>query len=102
MTAPSMHAAQALSHITDIAARWAENAEEALPRRLEAADTDEACAALAEESGEFETTDVIEIRDVWRAIDTAHAITSQRGCEGFDPAVTDGKLTTLIDVVVFG
>jgi hypothetical protein len=30
------------------------------------------------------------------------AILKQKGCEGFDGAVSDGKLTTLIDVVVFG
>lgn len=29
-------------------------------------------------------------------------ILEQRGCEDFDPAVTDGRLTTLMDVVIYG
>jgi hypothetical protein len=41
----------------------------------------------------------------WRArcaIDTVTALIAQRGCERFDPAVQDGRLTTLCDVIVFG
>lgn len=29
-------------------------------------------------------------------------ILDQRGCEEFDPAVTDGELTHLMDIVMFG
>ncbi len=39
------------------------------------------------------------IRD---SLETLQAIRAQRGCEHFDSAVTDGRLTTLIDVIVFG
>jgi hypothetical protein len=42
------------------------------------------------------------VRDLWRAIKVLHAVHEQKGCEHFDPAVTDGKLTTLMDVIVFG
>ena len=30
------------------------------------------------------------------------SILDQKGCEHFDPAVTDGKLTTLIEIIVWG
>jgi hypothetical protein len=33
---------------------------------------------------------------------TLRMIYEQRGCEHFDPAVKDGRLTTLMDVVIFG
>ena len=34
---------------------------------------------------------------------TVQAIMMQRGCEDFDPAVrSDGKLTHLMDVIIFG
>jgi hypothetical protein len=39
------------------------------------------------------------LRQAHRVLDM---IAAQRGCEHFDPAVTDGKLTHLIDVIVFG
>lgn len=40
---------------------------------------------------------------LWRlALDVIEAIRDQRGCEHFDPAVRDGRLTTLIDVIMFG
>jgi hypothetical protein len=35
-------------------------------------------------------------------IGTLQAILMQRGCESFDPVVKDGKLTTLMDVAIFG
>ena len=41
----------------------------------------------------------------WRcrcAIDTIKALVAQKGCETFDPAVTDGRLTTLCDLAIFG
>lgn len=31
-----------------------------------------------------------------------HMILLQRGCEDLDPAVRDGRLTTFMDVVIFG
>jgi hypothetical protein len=34
--------------------------------------------------------------------DAISAMLDQRGCEGFDPAVTDGRLTTLMDVIIHG
>lgn len=36
------------------------------------------------------------------AIATIEMIRAQRGCEHFDSAVDDGRLTSLIDIVVFG
>jgi hypothetical protein len=36
------------------------------------------------------------------AIKTLEMIRDQRGCEHFDPANTSGKLTDLIDLIVFG
>jgi len=36
------------------------------------------------------------------AIKVLTAIGSQGGCEHFDKACTDGKLTSLIDIIVFG
>ena len=45
---------------------------------------------------------VVELRNLRLAIDTLQMIAKQRGCEHFDPAVSDGKLTTLIGSVVFG
>lgn len=36
------------------------------------------------------------------AMKVLRAILDQRGCEHFDPAVDDGRLTSLMDVVIFG
>jgi hypothetical protein len=41
----------------------------------------------------------------WRAkqaLEVIEALIAQRGCEHFDSAVKDGRLTTLCDVIVFG
>lgn len=35
------------------------------------------------------------------AIDVIGQILAQRGCEHFDPACDDGKLTTLIDIILY-
>ncbi len=37
-----------------------------------------------------------------RTADFLQMIDDQPGCEGFDPAVTDGQLTTLMDIIMFG
>lgn len=37
-----------------------------------------------------------------KAIEVLRMICAQRGCEHFDPAVEDGQLTDLIDLIVFG
>ena len=36
------------------------------------------------------------------ALTVVEAILAQRGCEHHDPAVQDGRLTTLVDVIVWG
>lgn len=101
--AHGMRAAEAPEIVADLAARYGENREEDVaPRRIVAEDSDETCAALAAETGWAEPSDVIEIRDLWRALAVIANIRNQRGCEVHDPAVTDGKLTTLIDIVVNG
>jgi hypothetical protein len=41
----------------------------------------------------------------WRArnaLEVIKALLEQKGCEHFDSAVRDGKLTTLCDLIVFG
>jgi hypothetical protein len=58
---------QALATVIDIAARWAENAEEGFVRRIQESDDDDICRAIAEKSGAL-AEEVIEVRDLWRAI----------------------------------
>ena len=91
---------QAIQTLIEIAARWGENREEGFDRRVDANDTDADCVAIA---GEFDQTeDVIEVRDLWRAVEVAQSILSQRGCEHLDPAVTDGRLMTFMDIAIYG
>jgi len=40
--------------------------------------------------------------DLAAVVATLEAILAQRGCEHFDPAVSDGRLTRLMDIVIFG
>jgi hypothetical protein len=40
--------------------------------------------------------------DVNAVIERLEAVLNQRGCEHFDPAVTDGLLTHLCDIVIDG
>jgi hypothetical protein len=101
MNAYSMSAADAIAAVLDKASRWGENTEEGFSTRVTEETTDEQCAEIAEAS-EVELEEVVEVRDLWRAAATLQAIADQQGCEHFDPAVKDGKLTSLIDVVVFG
>jgi len=70
--ATPMPLAEALPILIDMAARYGENAEEMFIRRPTADMTDEQCAALAAETDD-EVSDVIEIRDLWRAVDAANA-----------------------------
>jgi hypothetical protein len=97
---------KALEIVMDIAARWGENAEEQFPSRIKADDTDATLAEYARqpdgEVDEVELEDATTIRDLWRALETLHRVVQQRGCETFDSGVTDGKLTTLCDIAVFG
>jgi hypothetical protein len=60
---------EAIRIVCDMAGRWGENAEEGCARRILPEDTDEACIGLAEPEGFPGPEDVIEIRDLWRAID---------------------------------
>ena len=62
-----MSLTEAIQVLVDCASRWAENAEEAFPRRITAADTDEALRELALQSGE-PLDAAIEIRDLWKAV----------------------------------
>jgi hypothetical protein len=97
----TMTTERALEIVADIASRWGENQEEGFSRRLLATDTDEDAKTAAEDGGN-EPEDGIEVRDLWRAIEQVQAILKQRGCEHFDPAIDDGKLTSLCDLVIYG
>lgn len=54
---------------------------------------------VIERTTKLHQNDAIELLN---AIATLQGIVDQRGCEHFDPAVRDGKLTTLIDVIMVG
>jgi hypothetical protein len=41
-------------------------------------------------------------QDAANVVDALEMMVEQRGCEHFDPSVIDGKLTTLMDVVIHG
>ena len=97
----SMNAAEALTVVMDIACRWGENMEEGFSERVTASTPDEELVERSENADE-DLEELTEVRNLWRAIETLEAVVKQQGCEGFDPAVKDGKLTSLIDVVVFG
>jgi len=58
---------QALSIVIDIASRWGENTEEGFSTRIQPEMTDADCKEIAEASGE-ELDNVLEVRDLWRAI----------------------------------
>jgi len=58
---------EALVHVLAIASTWAENAEEAFARRVNPDDTDDQCQANAD-AGCALLEEVIEVRDLWRAI----------------------------------
>jgi hypothetical protein len=62
---------------------------------------DEALDALHASAAQTDTASP-EGHRVRLAIDVITALTEQRGCEHFDPAVKNGRLTTLSDVIVFG
>lgn len=48
-------------------------------------------------------TRVVNDRQLNNALSTLRMIKEQEGCEHFDPAVeADGKLTSLMDVIIFG
>jgi hypothetical protein len=54
-----------------MASRYGENYEEGFSRRITADDSDEACQAVVDQcAGEYDLDDVLEIRDLWRAINT--------------------------------
>jgi hypothetical protein len=41
-------------------------------------------------------------QDAANIVDALTAMVNQRGCEHFDAGVEDGKLTTLMDIVIHG
>ena len=47
----------------------------------------------------IERSGVPDAEEVLKALE---AMVNQRGCEHFDPACTDGKLTHLIDIIING
>lgn len=97
----AMLSAQALDLLCDVASRWGENTEEGFPKRLTGETTDEEIATLAEGDAD-EIEEMTTVRDLWRAVAYVQDIIKQRGCEHFDPAVSNGKLTSLIDIIVLG
>jgi len=62
---------EALPILIDMASRYGENFEEGFTRRVTADTTDEECATIA--GDDYGTDEVIEIRDLWRAIKVANA-----------------------------
>jgi hypothetical protein len=96
---------EALETAMDIASRWGENAEERFTSRLQPDMTDEQVEEIVRmpdgEVDKFDLEDAVTIRNLWRALDVLGRVRGQKDCEHFDPACTDGKLTTLCDVVVF-
>jgi hypothetical protein len=61
---------EALALVIDIAVRWAENAEEAFASRVTPDASDEACQNITDYSqSSVELADVIEVRNLWRAVD---------------------------------
>jgi hypothetical protein len=94
----TMTTKQALEILSDMASRFGENAEEGFARRVTSNDSDESCQENADKS-DNDVSDVIEIRDLWRAIDRVQQILKQKS---FDPAITDGNLTSLCDLVIDG
>ena len=69
---------------------------------MDTAEALELCADLLREQCEATDTASPEGHLYRCALATVEAVLAQRGCESFDPAVKDGKLTTLCDVAVFG
>jgi hypothetical protein len=65
-----MTTSEAIQVLVDLAGRWGENAEEDFSRRISANDTDEDCAKIAADS-QHETEDVLEVRDLWLAVEVA-------------------------------
>jgi len=104
-----MSMSEALGIVADIASRWGENQEEGF-NRVQADATDDECKQIAAEN-EFEADEVLEVRNLWRAIDVVKMLLEQRGCEGWqwmdaieqhNPHNRSGKLTDMCDVIVFG
>lgn len=103
---PQIGARLALETLINAAGSWAENQEEIFPRRLNASDSDSDLAAMFDaginDEDAYDMEQAILIRDTWRAIEYAQSMLAQKGCEGFDPAISDGELTSLIDLVIVG
>lgn len=103
---PQIGAKLTLETLISGAASWAENQEEIFPRRIDAADTDSDLAEMIahglNDTDAYDIEQAILIRDTWRAIEYAQSMLAQKGCEGFDPAISDGELTSLIDLVIVG
>src|SRR5512139_2009649 len=72
-----MTVSEAIQILVDVASRWGENGEEAFSRRILPTDTDADCRQIAIASaGEGESADnyyddIIEIRNLWIAIEVA-------------------------------
>jgi hypothetical protein len=52
-----------------IAASWNENTEEGFSERIRADMSDDDCKQIADSDGFTESSEVIEVRDIWRAVD---------------------------------
>jgi hypothetical protein len=64
-----MTLSEAIQILTDVAGRWAENAEESFCFRIKAEDSDEECQRAAGDDCDID--DVKEIRSIWQAIEVA-------------------------------
>jgi len=60
---------EAITIVCDIATRWGENLEEDFPSRINATMSDVECEAIAARSASsYHVDDIIEVRDLWRAV----------------------------------
>ena len=69
----------AIEILIDMASRYGENTEEGFCRRVKASDGDADCAQIfAKSENGYAINDIIEIRDLWRAIEVAHDFVKPR------------------------
>jgi hypothetical protein len=75
-----MTRSEALDIVIRIAARWGENAEERLPRRVRPTDTDEELAEMTNvgtEPDDYSFDIAKDCRDLWKAIEVLNSKTKQ-------------------------
>ncbi len=80
---------EAVIILMDLAARYGENAEEIFIHRVKDTDDDETCIELAEQS-QVQADEVIEIRDLWKAVQVAKEFLEQRERQRSDEAIDTG------------